>query len=211
MVASVTAQPSESATSTAPACGGTTLCDGPVSAGAYTFTVAARAISLELDAGWSAELGAGDTGVQLVREGADVQGLSFNEFTGRVFGSPCAGVGASETIDATPEAFIAYVNERDGILVQSPISSVTVGGQPAVQIDVTVQLPASCPDETGDNFIFGVGDQGEFHLQPGESARVIAVGGEGEPVVIVLESFSEAGYEELLTTAESIFSSMSIS
>lgn len=208
--ASVSSEPSTPAASPSPACDGTTLCDGPVNAGAYTFSVGGRSIQLELEDGWRAEVGPSDTGVQLVREGTDVQGLSFNGFTGRVFGSPCAGRGASETVDATPDAFMTYFAARDGISVQSPPSAVTVGGQPALQVDATVQLPSSCPDETGDNFIFGVGADGEFVLQPGESARMVAVGGDGEPIIIALESSSEAGYRDLLDAATAIFATMSI-
>ena len=204
--ATVAVSPSPSSPCEAP-----TLCEGPVDAGTYTFAVAGRSVQLELGDGWTADIGGSQDGMQLVRHGAAVQGLSFNGFSGRVYGSPCAGIGASETIEADGAAFMTYLAARDGVSVAGAPTPTTVGGQPALQADLTIGLPSACPDEVGDNFIFGIGDESEFHLQPGETARIWVVDGDGDPIIVVLESFTDDGYAELLPIGDQILASTTIS
>jgi hypothetical protein len=182
-----------------------------VSAGTYAFAVASRSLRIELGEGWTAQIGPAGESVQLVREGASVEGLSFATFSGKGFGSPCAGRGASATIGASPEGFMAYLAARDGISVAGVPAATTLGGQPALSADVTVQPPSACPDQVGDNFLFGVGATGEFHLEPGEQARIWVVEGTGDPLVVVLESLSAEGFAEVLPIADDILGSLTIS
>jgi hypothetical protein len=189
-------------------CGDPRLCTGSVPEGPAEIVVAGRDVRFGVGPGWSAYVAPGGAGFQLVRESADLEGFSANLYDGEVFSNPCSGTDV-ETIGPGPEDFVDFLAARDGVSVRAAATNVPVGNDTAIQLDVEVVATEACPESP--NFLIRSGPNGgDFHLSVGELARVLALGAGDRSIVLVFESSSQAGYDELLQLSGPILQSMMI-
>jgi hypothetical protein len=171
--------------------------------------IGGQTVSFEVTDGWTAEVEPTGQGLQLIRDGADLEGVSINTFNGEVFGDPCADETVTETIDATPEAYLDYLSNRGGITPTGEEQPVNIDGQQGIQLDVAVTAPEDCPASESPNYLYPVGEAGDFHMEPGEFARIIAVD-PGQTLILTAEAFDDAAYVELLELLDPILDSMMI-
>lgn len=125
-------------------------------------------------------------------------------FSGEVNSEPCDA--ATETIGTTPADFIAFVAAVDGVQAEAPVD-VTVGGRPAIQLDLTTESP--CPG-SGQMRVWTLPDGG-FYFDGGEQARVYAVDAGSATVVIVIDVWSPTSdYAVLLQKADELIATLTI-
>jgi hypothetical protein len=192
-----------------PACDPESVCDGPI-AGEFTSTSTGAMITMTIpDDGWVGQRDIPGVGFGVFREDlGDYTGISITSFSGEVFAEACDPNAGTAQIDTAPEAFIAWLSEREGITAGEPIET-TVGGQPAVSVDVTSELPEACTEPPW-IFLWTLPEVGDFHLNDQETARIYAVEAADATVLIVVEAFPGADWEAFLPQAEAIIQAMEI-
>jgi hypothetical protein len=193
------------------ACDPGVVCDGPLAAGDYVSDTTGAHIEFTLDDhDWSGLADIQDVGFALIL--ADVGGnhaISVAKFAGEIFTDACSP-DATSTIGATPAEFMAFLAARHGVTASAPVE-VQVGGQAALQVDLTTEVDAACMAADNERiWLWVLPVVGDFHFNDGETARVIAVDGGSATVIIVIEAFPDADYDHLLDHATEVIDSMTI-
>jgi hypothetical protein len=191
--------PTPNVTPTAAGCPTEQLCSGPVSEDQVTFRVGSRTVRFVPGPGWTASVGAPGVGFQLIRHGVDTEGFSVNSFAGVVFDDACSESPDPASAPATPDGLVAFLETRQGIAVTDGPASIAVGGLDGMQVDVAVVAPAACPDVSAMS-LWRSGKSSVQELKVGQEARVIVVPDGDQAIVMVFESFSHDGFQELLDT-----------
>ena len=186
---------------------GGTIPEGPIPPGEYTSTSLGETISFTVDAeGWMGSPDIPDVGLALTRQ--EIRGgVSITTFGGEVFAQPCSP-DQTETIDATAAAFVAWLADHPELNATEPVET-TLGGHPAVQLDVTSDVDPECP-ETPRIWLWVLPVVGDFHLNEDEAARFIVADVDDTPTVVVIESFDPARQADLLEAAQPILDSLTI-
>jgi hypothetical protein len=183
-----------------------TVVDGDLAAGTYASTSLGLDIGFELDGGWRGFADIEDVGFALAREGIE-GGVSVTNFGGGVFSDPCSPE-TTEMLDPTAEAFVAWLAEHPELDAADPID-VSLGGHPAIQIDLTSDVGEACP-EFPRIWLWVLPVVGDFHLDEDEAARFIVADIGAQTVVVVIETFGMDGHEEHLALAQPVVASMTI-
>jgi hypothetical protein len=183
-----------------------TVVDGDLAAGTYASTSLGLDMAFELDSGWHGFADIEEVGFALSREGIG-GGVSVTNFGGEVFSDPCSPE-ATEMLEPTAEAFVAWLAEHPELDAADPIE-VSLGGQPAIQIDLTSDVGEACP-EFPRIWLWVLPVVGDFHLDEDEAARFIVADVGEQTVVVVIETFGMVGHEEHLALAQPIVASMTI-
>ncbi len=203
--AAMSPQPSASVEPTTAA--GGAIPEGPVPAGEYTSTSLGETITFTVDAeGWIGFPDIPDVGLALSRQD-NPGGVSITTFGGEVFSQPCSP-DATETIDATAAGFVAWLADHPELNATAPVET-TLGGHPALQLDVTSDVDPACP-ETPRIWLWVLPVVGDFHVDENEAARFIVADVDDTPTVVVIESFEAARQAELLEAAQPILDSLTI-
>ena len=185
------------------------VCQGELAPGEYTSTSTGVTITFTLSSeGWS---GLEDTtpgdGFALFNTAATaVHGIAVVLYSGEVFSGVCSPEPV-ETIGSSAADFIAFLAAVEGVEAGAPVDT-TVGGLPAIQLDLTTDSPCTDPDRM---WLWTLPVHGDFHFNDGEWVRVYAIDAGNVTLVMVIEAFREADYEALLLKADEILSTMVIS
>jgi hypothetical protein len=197
----VTAPPASSAA------GAAAVTNGPLDAGRYTSTSLGVTIEFEIsEPGWSGADDIPDVGLALLKDGIE-GGVSITHFDGDVFSEPCSPQGL-ESIDPSAQSFIAWLVDHPELDAQAP-ADVTLGGLPAVQVDVSSGVGEECPDGPR-VWLWVLPVVGDFHLDEGEAARFVATDAGAETIVVVIEAFDPTDIDALLEATEPILASLTI-
>jgi hypothetical protein len=196
-----TASPSADA-STGPA----TIGNGDVEPGRYRSTTLGPTIEFEVgDDGWMGQEDLPEIGFALIPNELP-GGLSVVAFNGEVYAEACSNEERTE-IDASAEAFVDWLAAHPELEAEPPVE-VTLGGQPAFQVDVDAGVGTACDPW---NWLWVLpAPVNDFHLNEGELARIIAADVGDATVVVVIESFEPPDHPELLELAQPILDSMTI-
>lgn len=181
--------------------------DGPVSPGTYTSTSLGETITFTIDEpGWTAFADIPGVGLALSREGIP-GGVTITTFDGEVFSQPCSPE-ETESVEATAAEFVGWLAQHPELNATEPVET-TLGGHPAIQLDVTSDVEPECP-EAPRIWLWVLPVVGDFHLDENEAARFIVADIDEAPTVVVIESFEAARQPELLEAAQPILDSMTI-
>lgn len=193
-----------------PACIEGSICDGPIAPGTYTSNTTGALITFTVpDEEWLGQPDTPEVGFALFRDDFGAfTGISVVTFMGEVFADSCNSTGEHATIEASASAFMAWLAETDGI-TPGEVSETTVGGQPALVMDLTSTLPGECPDEPW-LWLWVVPVFGDFHLVDGETARFWAIDVGEATIIIAAEADTGADWDAFLTEATEIIDSMVI-
>ncbi len=186
------------------------VCDGALPAGDYTSTSLGATITFTLGGdGWSGGRDIGGLGFALFSDKVNgFAAISVAPFSGEVFSQPCSDdQGEKQVVGGTPADLIAFLKATQGIQSGDEVDT-TVGGQPAIQLDLTVTSP--CPDSVNGMLLWTMPRNGNFHLTDGEQVRVLAVDAAGKTIVIVAEAFPDADYDALLQKLDEVLGTMTI-
>lgn len=181
--------------------------NGPLAPGSYASTSVGVTIQFEIaEAGWQGAEDLPGVGLALLRDGIE-GGVTITHFPGEVYSNPCSG-DASEPLDASADAFVAWLADHPELDAQPPVET-TLGGHPSLQLDVDAAVGEECPDSPR-IWLWVLPVVGDFHLDEGEAARFI-VGDVGDrTVVVVVETYDPADFEPLLGAVEPVLASLTI-
>lgn len=181
----------------------------PIPAGRYVSDTAGATITFELvDDTWQGLADIPGVGFALLREFDSLASLSVVPFDGEVYSDACDPSAPTTTIDAGPAAFLEWLATVPGVAAQ-PVTETTVGGMPALMMDLTTDLPAEC-DEPPWIFLWVLPTVGDFHFGDAETVRVWAVDAGGETVALVAEANEGANIDAFLGAVDDILASMTI-
>jgi len=199
---------SQAAEPSSTACDPGVICLGALAPGDYTSTGTGATISFTLTgADWTADPDTDGVGFALYYEDpAGPVGITVAPWAGVVFGDPC-GPEPTETIGTTPDDLIGVLTAFDDVVAETPVD-VTVGGRPAIQVDLSVGTP--CADAGGKLWVFQSTAGATFNLREGTEARIYVVDAGSVTVVIAAEALGDADFEALLQRVEEILASMTI-
>ncbi len=184
--------------------------EGPIVPGEYTSDSTGATITFSVDdEGWQGAEDIEGVGFALITDqfGA-VASVSVVPFPGDVFTDPCDPEAPTEAIDPSPESFMAWLREVEGVQADEPTDA-TVGDQPALRVDLTTELPPDCLDPPW-IFLWALPTVGDFHFADGETVRVWAVQADDATVAIVAEADQGVDTDAFLAAAEEIVGSMTV-
>jgi len=149
-------------------------------------------------------------GGDLFADGFDVgyQGAGFTvtHFDGSVFSDPCSSTSTTTKVDRSPAGLIAAIQANPKLKAGLP-SGTTLAGAAATEIDVTADVVPACATRV---YLFVLPIVGEFHLDTGESARLIAAEIGGQTIVAVEETFPGTDQATFLAKVQPIVDSLAI-
>jgi hypothetical protein len=152
-----------------------------------------------------------EAGFDLIRASGAPSAMTVLAFSGEYFADACDPEAGVATTEATADAFMAFLTDRDGIVVDEPPKPVTVAGYDGLVVDLHTELPEPCAsNEPPWTWLWTMPVFGDFHFIDDERARVIALDVEGQVLVIVIESYPDANHDDFLEDALSIVESMEI-
>lgn len=185
------------------------ICAGLLEPGTYTSDAFGPTVTIELDKEWASSGELPEVGFDLARpDGSQPEFISVVAFDGAVFGSACPDDAEEVEGEATARALADHLASVPSLTVVAGPEPIDVGGIEGLQLDVEVDAPDSC--EIPVNFLWVLPEVGDFHLNEGEEARIVALDAGEDVVVIVIESFPEGDHEALLADAEAILGTMEI-
>ena len=196
------------ATATPEGCPTEQLCAGPVSDGEVSFPVASRTVRFVAGPGWTAQVGAPGVGFELIRHGVDTEAFGVNSFSGVVFADPCSDDPEAASAPATPTGLLDFIGGHDGIQLTDGPTPVSVGTLEGLAAEIAVGPSQACPAAT----VMAIWRSGRSSIQqvaPGEKARILVLADGDQAIVIVYESYSDDGFQELLSTEGGILDTMS--
>jgi hypothetical protein len=182
------------------------VCGAELVPGDYTSTSSGPTITFTLAGeGWSGSEDIQGEGFALFNDAVGGgHGISVVAYDGEVFTDVCSG-GAKETIGAAPGDLITFLAGVEGVQAEEPVET-TVGGRPAIQLDLTTVSP--CPDDR--MWLWTFPNDRDFHVNDAERVRVFALDAGGWTVIIVIEAFPDADYDVLLQKADEVIATMTI-
>jgi hypothetical protein len=181
----------------------------PIPPARYVSETTGASVTFELtDDTWRGLEDLPDVGFALLREFGTLASLSVVAFDGEVFSDPCDPAAEPTTIDDGAAAFVDWLASVPGVEAQAPTET-TVGGMPAVVMDLTTALPAEC-DEPPWIFLWVLPTVGDFHFGDAETVRVWAVDTEGGTVALVAEANEGVDTDAFLSAVDDILATMTI-
>jgi hypothetical protein len=200
---------SQGAEPSSASCDPGTICTGALAAGDYTSTGTGASISFSLmDDGWSADADTPGVGFALYRQDpGGPAGITVAPWAGVIFSDPCSP-DPKKTIGTKPADLMGVITSFDGVTADTP-TDVTVGGLPALMVNLTVVGP--CPDTGGKLWVFETSGGATFNLRDATQARIYAVDAGSFTIVIAIEALGDADYEALLQKAAEFLATVVIS
>jgi hypothetical protein len=211
------AEPSEHGHSAEPSasevasCDPGVICNGPLEAGDYVSETTGARVEFTLDDhDWSGLEDTEGDGFGLYLADVGQHAISVVSFSGEVFSNACDPEAGTLQLEATPAAFMNMLTSRPGVEA-GPVTEVEVGGQPALQVDLTTIVEGDC-ETTGRNriWLWTLPVHGDFHFNHEETARVIAVNAGSATVILVNEAFPDVEYDHLLEHFTELVETMTI-
>jgi hypothetical protein len=195
--------PSEGPNGTGPS----TVTSEVLAAGPYRSTSTGVTVDFEIPGdGWVGVEDVPEAGFALVRSGIE-GGVTVTHFDGEVFAEPCTP-DAQSSVEASARGFVDWLAAHPELDAADPVDT-TLSGQPAIQLDVTADVGAECP-ETPRIWLWVLPVVGDFHLDEGEAARFIAADVGDTTLVIVIETFDPAQQDDLLEATAPILESLTV-
>lgn len=175
--------------------------------GKYTTDAVGVDVSFEVKApGWVGIADVPGAGFGLNR--AESEGaISVVPFPGEVFSDPCKDAPV-EPLERSADAFINWIAAHPELKATAPVET-TLGGHPALQVDVTADVGEPCPDSPR-IWLWVLPIVRDFHVDEDEAARFIAADVGGTTVVTVIETFDMTKQADLLAASEPVLESMVI-
>lgn len=208
-------EPSEAGPSASEAalCDPGVVCNGPLPAGDYVSDSTGALVEFTLDEhDWFGQEDTPGDGFSLFLADVEEGAISVVSFSGEIFTNSCDPEAGTLLLEDSPAAFMNMLTTRSGITATTPVG-VEVGGQPALQTDLTTSIAADCAaTANGRLWLWTLPVHGDFHFNDGEQARVIAVNVEGTSVILVVEALPEIEeYDHLLEHFTEVIETMTIS
>jgi len=180
-----------------------------VPAGRYVSDTTGATVRFELtDDSWQGLEDLPDVGFALLREFDTLASLSVVAFDGEVFSDPCDPSAPSEAIDDSAAAFMDWLATVPGVEANEATET-TVGGLPALTMDLTTQLPPECTEPPW-IFLWVLPTVGDFHFSDAETVRVWAVDAPGGTLALVAEADQGADTDAFFAAVAEILASMTI-
>lgn len=175
--------------------------------GSYSTDVVGVDVSFEVaEPGWVGIPAIPGAGFGLDR--AEAAGALFVvPFPGEVFSDPCSP-DPVEPLEATAASFIGWIAEHPELDATTPVET-TLGGHPALQVDVTSDVGDECP-EFPRIWLWVLPEVGDYHLNEDQAARFLATDVGDTTVVVVIETFDIPKQADLLVASEPVLESMTI-
>jgi hypothetical protein len=181
--------------------------DGPLSPGTYVSSATGVTITFRVgEAGWNGLPDLPGAGSALSRDGIE-GGMTMTTFGGEVFSEPCSPE-QTEPVEATAEAFVAWLGAHPELQAGEPVET-TLAGHAALQLDVTSDVAPECPERPR-IWLWVLPTVGDFHLDENEAARFIVADIGEQPTVIVIETYDVGQQAALLEATQPILDSMTI-
>lgn len=201
--------PSETA---AAVCDPGVICNGPLRAGDYFSATTGARVEFTLDEhDWFGQEDTPGDGFSLFLADVDEGAISVVSFNGEIFTNSCDPEAGTLQLEDSPAAFMNMLTSRSGIAATTPVE-IEVGGQPAIQTDLTVALDADCTATgNGRAYLWTLPVHGDFHFDDTEQARVIAVHTDSATVILVVEAFPSVDWDHLLEHFTEVIETMTIS
>ena len=184
------------------------VCSGLLAPGEYTSTSLGPTLTFTIGEGTTGGEDTPNSGFGLSFAAVGRHGaMTITQFPGTIFSDECS-YKTTQTIGTSPAEFIGFLSAVKGITAEAPVN-VTIGGRPAIRLDLSTKSPCINPDRM---WLWLTGGLGDFHFNDAELARVYAIDGGGVTIVVVSEAFplQHADYEALLTASEAVLASMTI-
>ena len=155
---------------------------------------------------WSAADEIQNVGFALQRDGIE-GAVTVTVFLGQVFAEPCT---PDETVelDRSASGLTGWLAAHPELKAAEAIEA-AIGGQPALQLDVTADVPPSCA-EGPRIWLWVLPVVGDFHLDENEAARFIAADVGDTTMVVVIETFDPGQQAALLEAIQPVLDSMTI-
>jgi hypothetical protein len=209
---------SETVASAAPAGEATLLGPdrGPVAAGRYVDRSIGRDITFSIGEGWVSDGAIEGAGFALVREEAGSPYFAITPFPGQVFPQDCLTDGqdpeaffeAVTDIEVTAASFIDHIASHRAITAAEPVP-VELGGYSGLQLDITaVDVDDACMPPWA--WLWWLPAVGDYHLNEGEQARIVALDADGQVIVAVAEAFPDADFEAFLAESMGVLESLEV-
>lgn len=182
------------------------VCDGPAAPGDYSSTSAGATISFTLAGqGWSGLADFPGEGFALFHDSAGngQYGIWVAPVQGTVWSDVC-GPPDTRTIGTSAAEFLAYLSAVEGITAGDPVN-LSVGGKPAMQMDLTAASPCDGPRM----WLFVLPVHVAFYFDDGDVVRVWAVETGSGLVAIMVDAPADA-YDALLAKAGELLATMTI-
>jgi len=190
-----TALPTAEPATPSPVVGANALCATdqqpcPIEAGTYTTDPFEPPFTFTVDDGWSSDRVFADGGQVSKGTGGFVWASGVT--SGRV---------ADDGADIEPgvDGFLAHLERFDGFDLSEPTDT-TIGGEPAVQIDVTTN------DVQARGLYFVKEDA--MNLSPGEKARFFLLERDGTTVILILEAYAATDFDAFVAATQPLIASI---
>jgi hypothetical protein len=206
-VAVPSSAPSE-ATASSASCDPGVICSGLLAPGDYTSTSTGATITFTLTGSeWTGDADTPGRGFALFSEDpGGVAVITVAPWAGVVFSDACVP-DQTTTIGTGPAELMGVLTALDGAQADSP-ADVTVGGLPALELNLTIDAP--CADSGGRLWVFQSTGGDSFNFRGGTQARIYAIDAGSVTVVIAIEAVGDVDDEALLAKAEAIIATMTI-
>lgn len=201
--------PSESLA--AAACDPGVICNGPLAAGAYVSETTGVRVEFTLDEhDWSGLEDTPGDGFSLFLADVDGAAISVVSYSGEIFTNSCRPDAGTLRLEDTSATFMNMLTSRTGITATTSVG-VEVGGQPALQTDLTTSIDSDCmATGNGRIWLWTLPVHGDFHFNDQEQARVMAVDGGSATVILVLEAGMDVEWDHLLEHFTELVETMAI-
>lgn len=212
--AATTATPPSPAATAPTLAAGSALVAGTnvLAGGEYSAPVGALSPRFTVDAsGWVATLGG--AGVGLGETNADAEAtphlLSLDDFAGMVSKDGCTPDDAI-TIKPTSAALIGWLRSNPH-WTAGKATSTTLGGRPARQVDLTMDVPKGCGDPEASLYLWQRSDGSASRFDWGERVRVTAAdAGHGHVLLGIAESGAALGHDDWIAKTQPILESVTL-
>jgi hypothetical protein len=184
--------------------------------GRYVDRSLGRDLTFELGDGWVNDGAIEGAGFAIVRDEPGSPYFAISPFPGQVFPEGCVADGqdpeaffeAVTDIDTTAASFIDHIASHAAITAAEPVP-VELAGFSGLQLDVSaVDVDDTCMPPWAWLWLLPV--VGDYHLNEGETARILALDAGGQVVVAIAEAFPDADDEAFLAEAMSVLESLQI-
>jgi hypothetical protein len=185
-------------------------------AGRYSDASVGRELTFTLDEGWMTAAITGSAGFVLTRHEPNSPYLAITPFLGQVFPAACAKDGDDPEafmkgvtdIETTAASLVDHIASHPAITAGQPVP-IKVAGYEGLQLDISaVKVDEACMPPWA--WLWALPEVGDYHLNDGEVARIIAFDADGQVMVAVMEAFPDADLEAFLPEAMAVLDSLEV-
>jgi hypothetical protein len=184
--------------------------------GSYVDRSLGRDLTFAVGDGWINDGAIEGAGFALIREEPGSPYFAISPFPGQVFPEGCVTDGqppeaffeGATDIEVTAASFIDHIAGHAAITASEPVP-VELGGYSGLQLDISsVDVEDACMPPWAWLWVLPV--VGDYHLNDGEEARIVALDADDQVIVAIVEAFPDADYEAFLAESMDVLDSLEV-